>query len=365
VVRRRFYKAGGRDARETRAYDDGSPTPVPFSRERRPAVNRPSGQLLIAAGIIVILIGLWIYWNSNNNPPPPEGPAPTQPEGKPSPADSSIHLTMGNPSGATDDPEKPDNFLMRKPYFALSYNNAKGTPNWVSWCLKEGDLGHIQRDARFQQGELSFRPDPELLDLRKKWPTFQVVKPADYAGSGFDRGHMCPFGDRTSSEEAAASTFVMTNMVPQSPNCNQKAWADLEDYCRDLVRKKHQTLYIVSGPQGRGGEGKEGPKEVIGRAEKVTVPAKCWKVVLALDDGKGGASDVSRVNRDSRVFAVVMPNDMSVGHGWAKYRTSVKEVEELTSYHFFDRVPASVIGPLKGQVDKEHISPERHHKGED
>jgi endonuclease G len=208
----------------------------------------------------------------------------------------------------------------------------------VSWCLKESDLGNAPR--------AEFFPDPELPR------SFKRVKPSDYNGSGFDRGHMCPHADRGATEQMSEATFVMTNIIPQSPPCNQKAWADLEDHCRDLVRKKHKTLYIVSGPQGQGGEGKEGPKDIIGRAAKVTVPAKCWKVVLALDDGKGDASDVGRVNRDSRVFAVVMPNDMSVGHGWAKYRTSAKEVEELTGYRFFDRVPAAVIGPLKEQVER-------------
>jgi endonuclease G len=238
---------------------------------------------------------------------------------------------------------------MRKPFFALSYNDARGTPNWVSWCLRESDLGSAPRAA--------FYPDDELPR------GFKRVAPSDYTGSGFDRGHMCPHSDRASREEASRATFVMTNIIPQSPACNQHAWADLEDYCRDLVRKKHQTLYIVAGPQGQGGEGKERPKDVIGDTEEVAVPAKCWKVVLALDDGKGDAADVSRVTHDSRVFAVVMPNDMTVGHGWAKYRTSAKEVEELTGYNFFDRVPAAVIGPLKERVDREHVPAGREKRG--
>jgi endonuclease G len=85
------------------------------------------------------------------------------------------------------------------------------------------------------------------------------------------------------------------------------------------------------------------------------VPAKCWKVVLALDGGPGGPQDVTRVGPDTRLIAVVMPNDQSVGHGWARYRTSVKEVEDLTGYRFFDRVPAAVINPLKEKVDHERV----------
>lgn len=261
----------------------------------------------------------------------------------PSAADSSAHLTMGNPSGATDDPKKdPDNYLMRKPYFALSYCDAKGTANWVSWCLKHGDfrLGAKRVDA--------FHPDDSLPR------GFRKVRPVDYNGTGFDRGHLCPNGDRMGDDAGAEATFVMTNMIPQSPNCNQKAWADLEEYCRDLVLKKRQTLYIVAGPQGKGGTGAKGHAETIS-GDRVTVPAKCWKVVLAIEHGTGTADDLGKVNSDARVFAVVMPNDQSVTHGWAKYRVSAREVEKLTGYKFFDRVPAAVIDPLKAKVDDERI----------
>jgi endonuclease G len=314
--------------------------------------------LLVGACLIGVVAVAALGLLNPNRSPQSDGPVATQAEypgtereGEPSPTDASIQLLMGNPSGATEDTDKPDNYLMRKPYFALSYNNAKGTPNWVSWCLRESDLGNAPR--------AEFYPDPDLPR------EFKHVRPADYSGSGFDRGHMCPHSDRASSNEASQATFMMTNMVPQSPACNQKAWADLEDYCRDLVRKKHQTLYIVAGPQGQGGEGKEGPKEIVGHPPKVTVPAKCWKVVLALENGKGDAGDVNRVNRLSRVFAVMMPNDMSVGHGWAKYRTSAREVEDLTGYQFFNRVPAAVIGPLKERVDEERIPAEHHKRGDD
>ena len=89
------------------------------------------------------------------------------------------------------------------------------------------------------------------------------------------------------------------------------------------------------------------------------LPAKCWKVVLALDNAAGSADDVNKVAPDSRVIAVVMPNDQTVTHGWAKYRTSARELEQMTGYKFFDRVPAGVIYPLKDKVDDEHIPPGR------
>ena len=39
------------------------------------------------------------------------------------------------------------------------------------------------------------------------------------------------------------ATLVITNIIPQAPNVNQKAWAQLEDYGRELVRKQHIRLW--------------------------------------------------------------------------------------------------------------------------
>lgn len=292
---------------------------------------------------LVLALAAFLVRACARPPEPTDAPSDST---TPSAADPSVHLTMGNPSGAADDVKEPNNYLMRKPHFALSYNDAKGTPNWVSWCLKAGDirLGAPRVDA--------FHPDEALPR------GFRKVLPRDYNGTGFDRGHLCPNADRGGDPKAAEATFVMTNMVPQAPNCNQKAWADMEEYCRDLVLRKKQTLYIVAGPQGVGGTGLKGEADTISGG-RVTVPAKCWKVVLALDDAAGTADDVRKVGPDARVFAVVMPNDQTVTHGWAKYRVSAREVEKLTGYKFFDRVPAAVVEPLKAKVDDARIPPPR------
>jgi endonuclease G len=315
-------------------------------------VDKKTMQVVVTvATVVILLIGLlvWALVTINQAPPALQPPPNTRPEdkneplpqGEPAPLYPSVHLTMGNPSGASEADASPNNLLMRKPYFALSYNNVQGTPNWVSWCLKESDLGPAPRG--------DFFPDPDLPK------GFHRITPRDYTGTGFDRGHLCPRSDRTATNEMANATFVMTNIVPQSPHLNQRAWADFEDYCRDQVKDKHQVLYVVAGPQGVGGEGSNGRAETIAGG-KVTVPAKCWKVVLAVDGGTGGDDDIGRVGPHTRVLAVMMPNNQSVGHGWQKYRTSVRDVESLTGCRFFDRVPPNIIDPLKSRVDDAPIS---------
>src|SRR5438270_10912820 len=96
------------------------------------------------------------------------------------------HLAPGNPSAATADKAKPDNYLLKKRQYALSYNNARGTPNWVSWHLSKAWLGTTHRGD-------PFAPDTTLPK------EFFSVHPNDYRASGFDRGHVCPAGDRSVS----------------------------------------------------------------------------------------------------------------------------------------------------------------------
>src|SRR5207248_2997879 len=131
-----------------------------------------------------------------------------------------------------------------------------------------------------------------------------------------DRGHMCPAKDRSATQEACDATFHMTNVVPQSPAANQKGWERLESYCRDLTKSGHE-LHIVCGPHGVGGTGKNGYREEIGKDRlKVTVPAKLWKVILVLPH------EGAEPRRNTRVIAVVMPNDQTVDFDWPKYRVS-------------------------------------------
>ena len=118
------------------------------------------------------------------------------------------------------------------------------------------------------------------------------------------------------------TVFLMTNIIPQSPACNQSGWERLETYCRDLA-ERGKELYIVAGPHGIGGTDIDGKKKAtIGRAAPfVTVPTSVWKVILVLEKG-------TNPNAKSRVIAVWMPNDDTVTDEWPKYRVSVAEVEK-------------------------------------
>ncbi|MFZ0062880.1 MAG: DNA/RNA non-specific endonuclease [Pyrinomonadaceae bacterium] len=241
------------------------------------------------------------------------------------PYPSSVHLTMGNPGGSA--PASDDNYLMDKPEFTLSYNRSRGTANWVSWHLSDDWIGTLARVD-------TFRADPAV-----PFDWFRVSG-FDYVGSGFDRGHMVPNADRDkeTSTPINQATFLMTNMIPQSPDNNQGPWANFEGYLRTLTPANE--LYIVAGGAGIGGTGSAGPANTIAGGN-VTVPAQTWKVVLVIPKASG--DDVARVTCGSRAIAVIMPNIQGIRtNPWESYITTVDAVESLTGYDFFSNLPDAV-----------------------
>jgi endonuclease G, mitochondrial len=240
---------------------------------------------------------------------------------------ASEHLTMGNPSNAITNVTQPNNYLMEKPQYAMSYSRDNGGPNWVSWHLDTSWLGSTPRQD-------DFRADTTL-------PTgWYRVQATDYSGSGFDRGHMCPSADRTVSITANSATFLMTNMIPQLPANNQGPWANLESYSRTLVSQGNE-LYIISGGQGL--------QYFIANGH-VAVPAQTWKVIIVLPVG---TNDVSRVTTSTRTIAVVMPNSGTIGSDWRAYRVSVDQVEAITGFDFFSNVSSGIQAVIEGQIDNQ------------
>ena len=245
------------------------------------------------------------------------------------------NMGMGNPSSATTDVAFPNNYLMVKTQYALSYNNSKGSPNWVSWHLSTAWKGSALRCN-------CFATDATLPS------TFYHTTTSDYTNTGFDRGHQCPSEDRDGSDVDNAATFLMTNMMPQAPNLNRITWVALEDYCRTLMSAGNE-LYIISGGYGSGGSGSNGGTTFSFAAGQVNVPSHFWKVIVVLPVG---SNDVSRVTTSTRVIAVDMPNTQTVNaQSWGYYRVSVDAIEASTGYNFLSNVPATIQNVIEASVD--------------
>ncbi|MDQ3322006.1 MAG: DNA/RNA non-specific endonuclease, partial [Acidobacteriota bacterium] len=246
--------------------------------------------------------------NTNTSVEPPRNLPPGSPEQA-----AQVYLALGNPSNATNNTANRDNYLMVNKAYALSYNSSRGTANWVSWRIAESDFGATDRQN-------NFRPDPNLP------PGFVRVTPADYAGSGFDRGHLSPSADRSNSEEANSLTFLMTNMIPQTGDLNRNPWEELETYSRNLVKRGNVDLYVVAGVYGEKGKLKK----------KVAIPTNNWKIIVAVPEGAG----ISAINENTHVIAVDMPNTTGIASDdWRKFRTTVRSIEQKTGYNFLSNLP--------------------------
>jgi len=259
--------------------------------------------------------------------PTPTGPKPTS---RPTQVFSE-HLTLGNPSqAATVD---PDNYLVEKPQFALSFSRSRGIANWVSWHLSPEWRGDAARTK-------TFRPDPDLP------AGFSTIRSSDYERTGFDRGHLCPSEDRDSNPTDNAATFVLSNVVPQAPKFNRETWKYLEEYARKQLDTGNE-VYLVAGTSGVGGTGEQGEATSLAGG-KITVPAALWKVLLIMPNG---SDDLNRIGPNTQVVAVYIPNQQtSSGSRWETYRLSVNDLEKRTGLRFFANLPVDIQAALKRQT---------------
>lgn len=252
-------------------------------------------------------------------------------------------LFLGNPTDALADVSNNKNYLMVKPQYTLSYNTETLCPNWVAWHLDADDMGPADRMD-------DFRPDPELPE------GWYGVKKADYQYNayGYDRGHVCPSADRTATKEDNSMTFLMTNMVPQSPDNNRVIWMHFENYERELVKQGNE-VYIIAGPYGTGGTGAKGTFDEIpiklksGEVLHMNVPAYTWKVLIAIPEG---TNDMDRIAKDSTVIAINVPNQMGMGKtgDWEQFLCSIDDIEAQTGYDFFELLPDSIEDILEAKV---------------
>jgi len=301
----------------------------------------PSKSYLINV-ILPLLVGLiaLIFYTANGRTPASVPAQPTQrpsvvatadgppaATAQPATVKGNRNLRLGNPSTAVHDPAQPDNYLIERPQYVLSYNRDHGTPNWVSWQITESDLGDVPRSNVFKSDAA----------LPKGW---YQVRTDDYTGTGYDRGHLCPSADRSAPpEENNQATFLLTNIVPQAPDNNRITWEHLEALSRTLVRKGH-VLYVIAGVDGDNGTIADG---------KIQVPGYTWKIIVVMPKGE---SDITKITADTPVIAVRIPNQLNEKlNDWDGYRVTVADIEAATGYHFFTNLSPDIQQALKTKID--------------
>lgn len=191
--------------------------------------------------------------------------------------------------------------ILERTGYTVSYNSETRLPNWVAWHLT---ADHV--DGSYSRKGLKFHEDEDV-------PTPRATD-ADYKGSGYDRGHMCPSGDNKWNEEAQWQSFLLTNACPQNHNLNRGDWNEMEIQCRKWAQEFGE-IFIVCGPILFKGEHK-----TIGN-NNVVVPEAFFKVVLCM---KGLPKAIGFIYRNSE-------GNRPKGD----YVNTVDEVERITGIDFF------------------------------
>ena len=207
---------------------------------------------------------------------------------------------------------------LNHPGFTISYNPDHKQPNCVAW-----ELTRDKANANdFSRNDADFWPDPDVPD----GPTL-----ADYKGSGYDRGHMCPAGDMKWSLDAMRACFYLTNMSPQSHTLNNGSWKSLEEKCREWATRD-SSIIIICGPVLT-----DRITNTIGES-KISVPERYFKVVIA------------PYANPMRAIGFIMPNG-NVRGGMQAAAVSVDEVETITGFDFFSSLPDEIENKIEAECN--------------
>ena len=211
---------------------------------------------------------------------------------------------------------KTGRYLCREGY-VVSYNDYTKQPNWVAYRLTP------QFIANKSNRNANFAPDLSI-------PKAYRAELSDYKGSGYDRGHLAPCAAMSCSSKSAAESFLLSNISPQKTGLNCHGWAQLEKYVRFWTRAKGE-LYVYTGVIYKNKK----PRTFIGKS-KVAVPDYFYKIIYA--------------PKQKESIAFVMPNTKVDKKNVAKYRISIKEIQERSGFNFFVQLPEKERDQLINKV---------------
>lgn len=215
-------------------------------------------------------------------------------------------------------PADSANVLLHYPGFTVSFSPEHKLPRWVAWELTGQEA---QSSVTSRKGS-SFQPDINV----KGCPQL-----ADYRGSGYEKGHMCPAGDMKWSQEAMDACFLLTNVCPQVHALNNGAWRSLEEKCREWA-VRDSAIIIVCGPILA-----DSGAATIG-AGGVTVPGQFFKAVLA------------PYANPPRGIAFIMPNGYVEG-GMQAAAVSIDQAEAAAGIDLFPFLPDEIESEVEKQCN--------------
>ncbi len=198
--------------------------------------------------------------------------------------------------------------------YSFSYNEVYEQSEWVAYSLKEGDLKNVTYKRPF------FNQDPIVKTASADW--------RNYKKSGYNKGHLCPAGDRKANFKEYEETFYTSNVSPQKYDFNAGVWNRLEQKVRYWAAK-YDGIYVITG-----GVLSDNLK-TIGN-EEVAVPNYFYKVLLTKDR--------------KRMIAFLVPHKDSE-KALYEFVVSVDNLEKMTGIDFFPKLEDSLENQLEQSSD--------------
>ena len=209
-------------------------------------------------------------------------------------------------------PTSTTNQIIHHQNYSLSYSEPHEQAEWVAYELKASHISSTNHKRPY------FEIDEAVKTGAAHW--------RNYKNSGYDKGHLCPAGDRRFTKEAHDETFLTSNISPQEHEFNSGVWNRLEQKVRYWA-KKNDGIFIVTG-----GVLKDNLK-TIGEG-KVAVPNQFYKIILDNTNGK------------IKVLAFLV-NHQDSDLPLYKFVVSVDEVEALTGIDFFPELEDTIENKLE------------------
>ncbi|PKV49345.1 endonuclease G [Aquimarina sp. MAR_2010_214] len=197
-------------------------------------------------------------------------------------------------------------------FYALSYSEKHEQAEWVAYELKKEHLSKNEFKRPF------FEEDRKVKSLSADW--------RNYKNSGFDRGHLCPAGDRRFTYEAFEETFFTSNVAPQNHEFNSGIWNRLEQKVRYWA-KIYDGVYIVTGGV------LVDDLSTIGY-EHISIPKHFYKIIL---DNTGAKP---------KIIAFLIPHK-DVKTPLKEFVVSVDKIEKLTGIDFFETLDDKIENQLE------------------
>lgn len=156
----------------------------------------------------------------------------------------------------------------------------------------------------------------------------QGARPDDYAGTGYDKGHMAPDGDLSWDQQVEYESFLMTNMAPQAGSLNRGIWKLLETEVRGWAVQLNQPYTIYVGGIYNAQDKKIG--------NGVIVPHAFYKIVIN--------------NTTKQIAGWAFPHVApypNLGNDLTKFRVPVAEIQKQSGIAF--KFPQGAVELQPGQ----------------